>query len=209
MVCDDCRKWMESIDVLKRWFLPKHGCNAGTRWANSPTGNTASIMPWDCHGNKYVDDSAARHIAVTSHLPHTGYDEHGQPDPAGIFPHPLKFSRATPKQQDFCYLRLLHQVTGVSPTPEELITDRDKCWGPNIRVIWEARGAMVHDNGNRGATKGHRAAQTVDRSVERRGGESLPLAEHSRRPLHADAQAAQKTRLDQKLAAYKARQPRL
>eukprot|EP01044_Picomonas_judraskeda_P033416 COSAG03_NODE_13370_length_505_cov_1.157635_1_plen_41_part_10 len=41
----------------------------------------------------------------------------------------------------------------MSPTPEELITDRDKCWGPNIRVIWEARGAMVHDNGNRGATK--------------------------------------------------------
>jgi hypothetical protein len=161
-------------------------------------------MPWDCHGNKYVDDSAARHIAVTSHLPHTGYNAQGQPDPDGKFPHPLKFSRATPKQQDHCYLRLMHPVTGVSPTPEELTTDRDKCWGPNIRVIWLARGAMVHDNGNRGATKGHRAAETVNQSVQRVG-QSLPVAQHSRRPLHADALAAQQTRLDEKLAAWKAR----
>ena len=102
----------------------------------------------------------------------------------------------------------MHPVTGVSPTPEELLTDRNKCWGANLRAIWDARGAMVHDNGNRGATKGHRAAQTVDRSVEHRGGQSLPVAEHSRRPLHADAQAAQKARLDSKLAAWRTRKER-
>jgi hypothetical protein len=44
MVCEQCREWMASIGVLKRWFLPQHGCNAGTRWAHSPTGNTSVIM---------------------------------------------------------------------------------------------------------------------------------------------------------------------
>ena len=160
-------------------------------------------MPWDCHGNKYVDDSAARHIAVTHHLPHTGYNEHGQPDPEGRFPHPLKFSRTSPKQQDHCYLRIMDQHTGVSPTPQELLTDRNKCWGPNIRMIWDVWGAMVYENGNRAATKGHRAIETVDKMVETRGGHSLPLVEHSRRPLHADAELAQRTRLDQMVPAFK------
>ena len=61
-----------------------------------------------------------------------------------------------------------------------------------------------NENGNRGATKGHRAGSTVNQSVKRVG-QSLPVAQHSRRPLHADALAAQQTRLDEKLAAWKAR----
>jgi hypothetical protein len=200
MACQQCRDWMASIGVLKRWFLPQHGCNAGTRWAHMPTGNTSVIMPWDCHGNKYVDDSMARHVAVTAHLPHNGYDEEGQPDEWGRFPHPLKFSRATPKQQDHAYLRLLHPETGVSPTPEELRTDRDKCWGPNIMAIWKAWGAIVRDNGNR--PNGHRGDQWSD-GQDRRGGESLPVKDSSRRPLHADALEAQTARLEASMEKFK------
>ena len=70
-------------------------------------------------------------------------------------------------------------------------------------MIWDVWGAMVYENGNRAATKGHRAIETVDKMVETRGGHSLPLVEHSRRPLHADAELAQRTRLDQMVPAFK------
>jgi hypothetical protein len=205
MVCGQCREWMASIDVLKRWFLPQHGCNAGTRWAHSPTGNTSVIMPWDCHGNKYVDDAMARHVAMTAHLPHTGFDERGQEVEGGKFPHPLKFSRGSPKQQDHGYLRIMDPDTGVSPTPEELRTDRDKCWGPNILNIWHKWGAIVRENGNR--PNGHRGAKWSADGVERRGGESLPVSESHRRPIHADAAKAQEERLkakEEKFAQWKA-----
>ena len=86
---------------------------------------------------------------MTRHLPSTGYNDDWEPDPEGKNPHPLKFTRATPKQQDRGYLRLLHPVTGVTPTPTELITDRDRCWTRNMRKIWDVRGIRVPGNGNR------------------------------------------------------------
>eukprot|EP01047_Picozoa_sp_COSAG01_P044074 COSAG01_NODE_3958_length_5493_cov_96.792176_5_plen_69_part_00 len=58
--------------------------------------------------------------------------------------------------------------TGVSPTPEELRTDRDKCWGPNILNIWHKWGAIVRENGNR--PNGHRGAKWSADGVEQRGG---------------------------------------
>ena len=80
----------------------------------------------------------------------------------------------------------------MSPTPDELLTDRDRCWGPNILNIWKAWGTIVRENGNR--PNGHRGDQWSD-GVERRGGERLPVRETSRRPLHADALEAQAARL--------------
>ena len=78
--------------------------------------------------------------------------------------HPLKFSRATPKQQDYAYLRLLHPETGVSPTPDELLTDRDRCWGPNILNIWKSWGTIVRENGNR--PNGHMAIVEINGAME-------------------------------------------
>ena len=183
-------------------LLPQHGCNAGTRWAHSPLGDTPEVMAWDSHGNKYVDDSMARHIAVTRHLPSTGYNDDWELDPEGKNPHPLKFTRATPKQQDRGYLRLLHPVTGVTPTPTELVTDRDRCWTRNMRKIWDVRGIRVPGNGNR---NGRRAVDSVDHNVDRRGGAYRPLGpSQSRRPLHADAEKAQKERMGVREAAFTA-----
>ena len=110
------------------------------------------------------------------------------PDTEGKNPHPLKFTRATPKQHDRGYLRLPHPVTGVTPTPTELLTDRNRCWTKNLRAIWGVRGIRVPGNGNR---NGRRAVEAVDHDVERRGGEYRPLGgSESRRPLHADAEKA-------------------
>ena len=118
MVCKQCQDWMESEGWLKHWILPQHGCNADTRWATSPLGDCPEMQPWDNHGNKYNDDSMKRHVAATRHLPSTGYNDNWEPDPAGKNPHPLKFTRVTPKQQDRGYLRLLNDQ--ISPTKRSL-----------------------------------------------------------------------------------------
>ena len=80
----------------------------------------------------------AHHIAVTQDL---ADDD------------PRKFSRRTPKVQTDSYLRLMHPETGVSPTPDQIKTDMEKCLGDptdenGARVghlwrIYEARGTVV------------------------------------------------------------------
>ena len=95
---------------------------------------------------------------------------------------------------------MLHPVTGVTPTPTELVTDRDRCWTRNMRKIWDVRGIRVPGNGNR---NGRRAVDSVDHNAERRGGAYRPLGpSQSRRPLHADAEKAQKERMGVREAAF-------
>jgi hypothetical protein len=146
MVCKQCQDWMESEGWLKHWILPQHGCNAGTRWAHSPLGDTPEIQGWDCHGNKRVDDSMKRHVTATRHLPSTGYNDDWELEEGGKNPHPDKFHRATPKQQDRGYLRILND--NISPTSEEHITDRDACFGSGSRRVracegWGTASTMV------------------------------------------------------------------
>jgi len=183
-----CQEWMETKGWLKRWLLPQHGCNDGTAYANRPVGDTPEVMPWDCHLNKDVDDFVAYHVAVTHHLPSTGFDDDGNPDPNGKEPDPRKFSRATPKQQTHAYLRVLETVT---PLPARLIEDRDNCWGRHLRQIWDVRGVRVPGIGNR---NGRRAVESVDRETERRGGHRVKGAAEAARPLHPQAKAAQAER---------------
>ena len=69
-----------------------------------------------------------------------------------------------------------------------------------MRKIWDVRGIRVPGNGNR---NGRRAVDSVDHNVERRGGAYRPLGPSpSRRPLHADAEKAQKERMGLREAAF-------
>ena len=87
-------------------------------------------------------------------------------------PNHRRFHRSTVPKQSKAYLRVMDPVTGVSPTSAQIITDTKKCFGKNLRDIWEVKGIIVPGAGNH---RGHHADEAVDREVERRGGEFRPL----------------------------------
>ena len=60
--------WMRSKDYLKYWILPQHDLLINTRYHNKLPGDSPELMPMDSTLNKDIDDSAKRHVAVTSHL---------------------------------------------------------------------------------------------------------------------------------------------
>ena len=78
-------------------------------------------MPWDASLNKDVHDAVARHVTATSHL------EVGNP---------LRFSRATTKDQTNAYLRVLEG----SPTSERICQDIERSMVGATEAIREKKG---------------------------------------------------------------------
>jgi hypothetical protein len=140
-----------------------------------------------------------RHIAATRHLPSRGYDDDWLPDPDGKNPHPDKFTRVTPKQQDRAYLRVLND--NISPTSEEHFKDRNACFGSVLRAIHGQKGARVRGLGN-SKHNGRRGEELVDHETARRGGHRVKGPAQSARPLHPDAMRAMGEHREERLAKW-------
>ena len=89
---------------------------------------------------------------------------------------------------------------GISPTPGELLKDRNNCFGPNMRAVWENKGACVKGLGNH---NGRRAEEVVDRENEGRGGLRVKGDAPSSKPLHPDAAEARRLFLEEREAKFK------
>lgn len=126
-----CKDWMQKMGFLHRWLLPEYGLNAGTVYAGRPVGNSPELMPWDCKLNADVLSQLNRHVLFTKHLPN---------DDA------RKFSLATPKQIDSCFIRLVDQSEGVNAgVPSRKLTAEDigTCMTSNILAIIAHDGTII------------------------------------------------------------------
>ena len=94
MTAKDTIAWMKEKDYLKHWLLPKLGLLAGTAYEHKLPGDSPELMPMDSTLNKDIDDSAKRHVAVTSHLVWNKQVKDLR-----------KFSLATPKEGMFVCLK--------------------------------------------------------------------------------------------------------
>ena len=148
-----------------------------------PVGNSPELMCWDCTLNKDVDDEFNRHQAYTKQLNASD---------------PLKFCKSTPTRIDSAYLRLVDPKNGLDfgvPTSARIIQDIQKCMGPNLIAIIEAKGAVVQELGNR---NGHRKAVGVDK----RGGKREKSALQAVRWVHPDAVEARANIVRESILRY-------
>ena len=147
-------EWMKTKDYYKRWLTPANGLNAGTVYANRPTGDSPELMCMDASLNKDVDDVVARGVVATSHLPDDDV---------------RKMVLSTPKRQTAAYLKVwdptfIGENEGAASSVR-IVQDTNKFF-TSCRAIVNASGAVVHGLASRG---GHRADALRD-DVERRGG---------------------------------------
>ena len=69
MTSNSCKNWMKKEGILDRWLLPTMGLNKGTRYEDSPTGNSPEMMQLDCSLFQDLHRAVQRHIIYTSNLP--------------------------------------------------------------------------------------------------------------------------------------------
>ena len=157
------------------WLKPLHGLNAGTDFADRPTGNSPELMPLDASLNNDVHTCVDMHVAFTHHLKpgDLGYEK--------------RFSRHTPAEQTSAYLRLLDPDLGLeagTPLGHRVCQDIGK-FIPALKAIRDHRGVTVPDLGTR---KGHRALAAQGKA--QRGGKREKGAPSGDIWVHPDAAQA-------------------
>ena len=143
---------MKEKGYYERWLTPVKELNAGTVYANRPTGDSPEMMPMDASLNMDVDNVVAR--VVTHHLPDDDV---------------RKMTLSTPKKQTAVYLKVWDpKFTGDNEgaaSSVRIVQDTNKFFS-SCRAIVKAMGAVVHGLASRG---GHRADSARD-GIERRCG---------------------------------------
>eukprot|EP00957_Ditylum_brightwellii_P040997 3103843-Ditylum_brightwellii.AAC.1 len=91
MTANKTLDWMRNEDILKHWILPEQNFNKGTRYKNSPTGNTLEFNALGSNCNCTLHCAVLEHVFHTASLPNTDKQ---------------KFSVTTPEHQDRAYLQL-------------------------------------------------------------------------------------------------------
>ena len=126
MTSIDTRNWMKQEGIYDRWLLPSNGLNAGTRYENSPVGNSPELMPLDTTLFQDLKLSVQRHVIFTCNLPPND---------------PKKFTLATISSAKKAYLRILNGSPG-SPEPHRIVQDIEKTVN-SMKVILDNNGTVV------------------------------------------------------------------
>ena len=125
---------MREKGYLRRWILSELGINDGIgSFGGRPTGNSPEYMPWDASLNQDVHESVRRHCILSRYaLKRLGKKEGDE----------RKFSMATPKLGKEPYLRIVHPITGCSPSADRINQDIDGVWKA-MEIVQQLKGVYV------------------------------------------------------------------
>ena len=175
------KAWMKGKIIggktyFERWILPVAGLFDGPglgRYKDNPPGNCPEFMPLDQSLNQDLHLALDRHAALTRLLP----EEDAR-----------KFSRSTPKRQDYAYARLLDGKFGRLgegvPAGGRIVQDVAKVI-VSYGEVFGAKGTVIQGLGNR---DGHR--RSVNQPAARGG--KREKGEYTQAWIHPDARAVVK-----------------
>ena len=142
--------YMQDKGMLKHWILPKAGLLNGTRWANSPLGNSPEFNPLDCNLNRDIHEAARLHILlITSNQKNLGINE--------------KEYLSTTKQKDLAKMYL--SVWENHPCSERIITDVTKI-PKNFRTVYMSDGCVVKGIGQNDGIRYRRKIDVWNQKVK-------------------------------------------
>jgi hypothetical protein len=130
------QNWLVEKGYKERWLLSLKGFNKGTVYENHPISVSPEMMPLDTSLFKDLHAGVCRHAAQTVLLP---------------FGDPKKFSLATAKEVARAYLCLWDHTLSPNegcPCSSRIVEDCTK-FVSNITVIYDAKGIVVSEVGNR------------------------------------------------------------
>lgn len=190
----DTVEWMKKtkdrhgVPYYSRWIVPILGCNADTKYADRPVGNSPELMPMDCSLNADVRHALARHVAQF----------HGsvlRDDSKLMWPDntPRRFSLTTPKRITDAILRIYDPAHGPeagSPISRRICEDVSKFLENLDSIVKnDPPGGIVEGLGNRQGRRPH--GQAAQRGG-RRPTQAVQAEDlHSGRWLHEHARKAQ------------------
>ena len=154
----EVQAWMREKGILRHWILPEQGLNKGTRWANSPTGDSPKLMPMDNNLNKDVKTGLKFHARATAHAADKS----------------VKYDLSTPPRLDDAIRRMYdvkhsydadgkYDETKGCPSGKRIVQDVTRWLGALVEII-EAKGCVVA-----GAARSGRR-QALSRGTQERGG---------------------------------------
>ena len=143
---------MKEKDILKHWILPKAGLLNGTRWENSPLGNSPEFNPLDCNLNRDIHEAARLHILlIMSNQMNLGINE--------------KEYLSTTKQKDLAKIYL--SVWENHPSSKRIIDDVTKI-PKNFRTVYMNHGCVVKGIGQNSGIRYRKKIDLWNKEIEKR-----------------------------------------